>query len=129
MGHRFDPKHVEKLDNPERRKMLPPDDILRLLDVHEDHTVADIGCGPGYFAIPLARLTRATVYGLDVSPEMLGLLRDKAKHEGITNLSLVESHAERIKLPDDSVDRIICSLVLHEVDDIRQALSEWLCSL
>lgn len=33
MGHRFNPKHIEKLDNPERRKVLPPDEILKWLDV------------------------------------------------------------------------------------------------
>lgn len=29
MGHRFDPKHVAKLDNPERRKLLPPEDLAQ----------------------------------------------------------------------------------------------------
>lgn len=125
MGHRFDPKHVGKLDSPERRKMLPPDDILRMLDVQKDHTVADIGCGPGYFTIPVARLSKATVYGVDVSSEMLCLLKEKAEYEGIANISLVESPAEHTTLSGDSVDRIICSLVLHEVDDLRQTLSEF----
>ncbi len=37
MGHRFNPKHIEKLDNPERRKLLPPDEILKWLDVKRDH--------------------------------------------------------------------------------------------
>ncbi|GMA60344.1 class I SAM-dependent methyltransferase [Alicyclobacillus fastidiosus] len=124
MGHRFDPKHVEKLDNLERRKMLPPNDIVKMLDVQQGHTVADIGCGPGYFTIPLARLPR-TVYAVDVSPEMLHLLKERAAYEELENITLVESPAEHTTLPDHSVDRVICSLVLHEVDDLKQTLSEF----
>ncbi|WAH36437.1 class I SAM-dependent methyltransferase [Alicyclobacillus dauci] len=125
MGHRFNPKHIEKLDNPERRKALPPDKILNLLDVQEVSSIADIGCGPGYFTLPVAHMTEGTVYGIDVSPEMLRLLEENVQREGLSNVSLVESTAERIALPDESVDRIICSLVLHEVDDLKQTLSEF----
>ncbi|GMA64268.1 class I SAM-dependent methyltransferase [Alicyclobacillus fastidiosus] len=124
MGHRFDPRHVEKLDSPERRKMLPPNETVKMLDVQRGHTVADIGCGPGYFTIPLARLAM-NVYAVDVSPEMLHLLKEKAAHEGTRNISVVESPAEHLTLPDHTVDRVICSLVLHEVDDLKQTLSEF----
>lgn len=124
MGHRFDPKHVEKLDNPERRKMLPPNEIMKMLDVQQGQTVADIGCGPGYFTIPLASSAR-NVYAVDVSPEMLHLLEERAAHEELENISLVESPAEHLTLPDHTVDRVICSLVLHEVGDLKQTLSEF----
>ncbi len=125
MGHRFDPKHIEKLDNPERRKALPPEEILKLLDVADGMEIADVGCGPGYFTLPVAHMTKGTVYAVDVSPEMLNILHERAEQAGLSNISLVESPAERIALPDDSVDRIICSLVLHEVDDLTQTLSEF----
>lgn len=124
MGHRFNPKHVEKLDNPERRKMLSPDTIVKMLDVQQGHTVADIGSGPGYFTIPLARSARA-VYAVDVSPEMLHLLKERAAHEELENITFVESPAEQLTLPNHTVDRVICSLVLHEVDDLKQTLSEF----
>lgn len=124
MGHRFDPKHIAKLDSPERRKMLPPEEILKQLDIQPGHTVADIGCGPGYFTIPIASVAQ-TVYGVDVSTEMLGLLKGKADEQGLRNISMVESAAEHIELPDHSVDRVICSLVLHEVDDLSQTLLEF----
>lgn len=123
-GHRFDPKHMEKLVNPERRKMLPPEEILKLLDVQTEHTVADIGCGPGFFTIPLATVAE-DVYGVDVSPEMLRMLKERADEQGLNNITLVESPAEHIALADAAVDRAICSLVLHEVDDLAQTLSEF----
>ncbi|MCL6600366.1 MAG: methyltransferase domain-containing protein [Alicyclobacillus macrosporangiidus] len=125
MGHRFDPKHVAKLDNPERRKLLPPEDILNRLDVQPHHAVADVGCGPGYFTIPLARMTRGRVYGIDVSSDMLALLANRAAEAGLTHIEQVQAPAEHIPLPDASVDRILCSLVLHEVDDLDQTLAEF----
>lgn len=125
MGHRFDPKHAAKLNHPDRHKMLPPDELLGMLDIQRDHTIADIGCGPGYFTIPAARLSNAPVYGVDVSSEMLRLLKEKAEDEGITNIAFVESTAEHTTLPEASVDCVICSLVLHEVDNLLQTLSEF----
>jgi ubiquinone/menaquinone biosynthesis C-methylase UbiE len=125
VGHRFDPKHLHRLDNPERRKALPPDEVLGLLDVQKNMTVADIGCGPGYFTLPLAQMTEREVFALDVSEEMLDVLSDRARQAGASNITPILSPAENIKLADDSVDGLICSLVLHEVDDLSQTLSEF----
>lgn len=125
MGHRFNPEHLERLDNPERRKALPPEEILRLLEVDLRTTMADIGCGPGYFTIPLARMTEEEVYALDVSPEMLDALSERASEAGLDNIKGVLSNAERIELPDNSVDGLLCSLMLHEVDDLPRTMQEF----
>ncbi len=125
MGHRFNPQHIDKLNSPQRRKMLPPERMLVELDIQSENTVVDIGCGPGYFSIPAARMTEQTVFGVDISPEMLDFLLTKAAEEGIHNISAIESSAEHIGLPNQSVDRIICSFVLHEVDDFNLALNEF----
>jgi len=125
MGHRFDPKFIERLNSPERRKMLPPERLLAELGIDSISIVADIGCGPGYFTLPVARMTQQTVYGVDVSAEMLSFMMEKAEAEGLGNISVVESPAEHIGLPDESVDRILCSLVLHEVDDLNQVFCEF----
>ncbi|MCL6599780.1 MAG: methyltransferase domain-containing protein [Alicyclobacillus macrosporangiidus] len=124
MGHRFHPKHVDRLVNPERQKLLPPETILQRLDVEPAHVVADIGCGPGYFSIPLARMS-STVYGVDVSAEMLDILTQRAAAAGVRNIEPIEAPAEHIPLSDAAVDRILCAFVLHEVDDLQQTLAEF----
>ncbi|WP_067620519.1 class I SAM-dependent methyltransferase [Alicyclobacillus acidiphilus] len=87
--------------------------------------MADVGCGSGYFTIPLAQLTAETVYGIDVSGEMLEMLGERAAQADVSNIERIEAVAEHIPLPDGSVDRILCSLVLHEVDDLDQTLAEF----
>ncbi|MCL6442673.1 MAG: methyltransferase domain-containing protein [Alicyclobacillus sp.] len=37
----------------------------------------------------------------------------------------IESSAESIDLPDQSIDRLLCSFVLHEVDNLNQVFSEF----
>ncbi|MCL6452037.1 MAG: methyltransferase domain-containing protein [Alicyclobacillus sp.] len=124
VGHRFDPRHVARLLDEQRRNLLPPDEILAPLDVHPQHVVADVGCGPGYFSLPLAERCR-TVYGVDVSPDMLDMLRRRAGEAGTLNIEPIQAVAEQIPLPDASVDRLLCAFVLHEVDSLALALREF----
>ncbi|KYP80064.1 class I SAM-dependent methyltransferase [Ferroacidibacillus organovorans] len=126
MGHRFDPAHVDRLLSAERMKLLPPDETLQLLDVRETDDVADIGCGPGYFSLPLAAKTKGSVYCVDLSSVMLSYVQKRAAEANCQNVTTVESPAESIALPDHSVDRILCSFVLHEVDDLSQSLKEFI---
>lgn len=52
-----------------------------------DFHVADIGCGPGQFAVAFARRVR-WVTGFDLSPRMIHYGMEYARREGINNLTL-----------------------------------------
>ncbi|RUM88282.1 MAG: methyltransferase, partial [Thermodesulfatator sp.] len=54
MAHRFDPRKKHKLESEERRRLLPPEAVLELLELTPGETLVDLGCGPGYFALPAA---------------------------------------------------------------------------
>ncbi|KUO96265.1 class I SAM-dependent methyltransferase [Ferroacidibacillus organovorans] len=125
MGHRFNPANVDRLLSAERMKLLPPDETLHLLDVRETDDIADVGCGPGYFSLPLAARTKGTVYSVDLSSVMLSYVQKRAAEAGSQNVITVESPAEDIALLDHAVDRVLCSFVLHEVDDLTKSLSEF----
>ncbi|MCL6547716.1 MAG: class I SAM-dependent methyltransferase [Alicyclobacillus sp.] len=125
MGHRFDPRHAERLIHPDRQKMLPVSEVLKRLGVEPTHAIADVGCGPGYFTIPLARMTEETVYAVDVSPEMLDMLESRAAEAGVRRIERLQAPAEQIPLPDAAVDRVLCAFVLHETDDPGRTLEEF----
>lgn len=124
-GHRFNPEHAHKLDNPERRKVLPPEQILQDFGIGEDDVVLDVGAGTGYFSIPAARMTRAEVYALDVEPQMLQILNEKIKAEQVSGILPMEAKMEEIPLPDGYVDKVIASLILHETGDLSNTLDEF----
>ncbi|WP_018131608.1 class I SAM-dependent methyltransferase [Effusibacillus pohliae] len=121
---RFDPEKMEMLDNPERRKALPPDQLLQLSAIGRDDVVLDLGAGTGYFTLPAANMTDNKVYALDIEPKMLSVLKSKLEELHIENVEPVEGKIENIPLPDSSVDRVIASFVLHEVEPLSKGLEE-----
>ncbi len=124
MAHRFNPEHRDRLMSDDRRKILSAQDVVRFLGVDGSVSIADVGVGPGYFAIPAAKSTTGRVYGVDVSSRMLDALQEHASNEGVGNIEVLEGDAQAIPLHDGAVDRALCAFVLHEVDDLHQAVSE-----
>lgn len=72
------------LDNPVRGWIHPP---ARLFGeyVKPGMTVADVGCGVGFFTLPLARMVGANgrVIGVDLQPEALARIDKKAQKRGL----------------------------------------------
>src|SRR5699024_540048 len=116
---RFNPKHLHKLDTPEREKLLPKEEILDVLNIKSTDTILDLGSGTGYFTIPLASKTNGIVYGLDIEKEMLQYLKGRYTKKNITNIELVEGKIENIPLQDQIVDKILASMVLHEIEPLK----------
>jgi len=123
MRHQFNPKHASKLDNEERRKMLPPEQIVNKLSLQKDDTVLDLGAGAGYFSIPIAEQA-SKVVAVDVSKEMLVHLKDNMREANLDNIETVEHEIETLPFEDRYADKVIASLVMHEVKDINQTLRE-----
>lgn len=59
--------------------------------------VLDLGCGPGNYTIPLAKMARH-VWALDPASNMLNIVRDRAEKEGITNITYINKPWEEINL-------------------------------
>lgn len=120
MPHRFDVSRKARLDSPERRRLLDPDRVLPLLPLKPDHTVADIGCGTGFFSIPLAqRLPEGKLYAVDVQQDMLEAVREKLAQTPTDNVEVVHSSEKDIPLPQACLDGAFLAFVLHESEDRR----------
>ena len=83
-------------DEEKRRKWQDPEAILAAIGLKKDDTFVDVGCGAGYFSIPAAKIVGLSgkVYGVDITPEMIARLKDKARTAGIDNLELKVASAE-----------------------------------
>lgn len=134
MSHRFwkfDPANAGRLVSSARADVHPPEHVLSLLDPRRGHIVADVGCGPGYFTIPIAERVQPAgrVAALDIAPEMLSRLRVRATAAGVRNVALVQSEESRLPLAAAAYDRILLAFLMHELEapddvlrDVREAL-------
>lgn len=125
MTHKFNVKNMHKLDNEERRKYLPPDQTLLSLGLKEGDTVADIGCGVGYFSIPAAIIVgdAGKVYALDIHSEMLAETEKRAEVANITNLETILITEDRIGF-NGKASFALLSTVLHEIEHKEKMLKE-----
>jgi len=90
--------------------------------------VVDYGCGPGGLAIELARRVGAGghVHAVDINAVFVERTRTAAVNEGVSDrVTVHQIDADRVPLPDRSVDRVICKNVLEYVDDVTATLREF----
>lgn len=96
-----------------------PGATLRTLGLSSGETLAEVGCGSGYFALPAARITDpATVYALDLDESLLGKIGHIADQQCVDNLVTV--HADAMTLADslpERVDVVLVGSTFHGVDD------------
>lgn len=110
------------LESPERRKEFSPEQLLNMIPLKETDSILDFGAGTGYFSIPAAKRIMGNVYALDIDPSMLEIINEKALKEKLTNIVPVQGSMEALPLPDGSIDMIIASLVLHEIQPLAPLL-------
>lgn len=93
-----------------------PEMVLQAMELREGMTIAEIGTGTGYFARRLAKAVGPTgkVYGVDIQPEMLDLLKKNAAQEGIQNIVPLLGTETDPRLPAGGIDRILMVDVYHE---------------
>ena len=77
-------EHAGWLSTPLRRLGQDPRRILHGL-VTEGDTAVDLGCGPGFFTLPMASMVGhgGTVIAVDLQQEMLDRLRLRAERAGL----------------------------------------------
>jgi len=92
------------LVRPERQAEENAEKALSLLGLAEGMTVCDLGCGNGYWTLPMARAIGATgtVYAVDIQPEMLRQLRTRMGKANLKNAKSVLGTVDDPKLPADS---------------------------
>jgi SAM-dependent methyltransferase len=103
-------------DDPERDAWQKPHAVIEALALKPDTAVADVGAGTGYFAARLANmLPKGIVYAVDLEPDMVRYLGERAKREGLANLKPVQAAAGDARLPE-KVDLVLLVDVYHHIE-------------
>ncbi len=94
--------------------------------LHEGETVLDLGSGGGIDVILSAKRVgpHGTVYGLDMTDEMLTLARRNADEAGVRNVHFLRGEIEHIPLAAASVDVVISNCVINLSPDKAAVLAE-----
>lgn len=106
-------------DNPLRRLFQDPERILGGL-VREGMTVADIGCGMGYFSVAMARMVGpdGRVFSVDLQEQMLEYLKKRAVKAGVQDrITTTLAQPNDITI-SEQVDLVLVFWMVHEVKDI-----------
>lgn len=102
-------------DDPARDAWQKPHEVVQALQLAPDAAVADIGAGTGYFAVRLAHMTpKGRVYAVDIEPDMVKYLAERAQKSGLANLTPVLAAADDPKLPA-KVDLVLMVDTYHHV--------------
>jgi ubiquinone/menaquinone biosynthesis C-methylase UbiE len=119
--HRFE--HAEQwakqFDDPARDAWQRPKDVIAAMAIAPGMSVADLGAGTGYFEPWLSRAVGAsgTVLALDVEPDMVRYLTERAAREQLTNVRASIVPFDDPKLAMGSVDRVLIVDTWHHISD------------
>lgn len=133
--HRFERADdwVARFDDPKRDEWQKPARVVELLGIEPAMKVADIGAGTGYFLPHLARAVgdQGQVLALDIEADMVRYMKERARREGLANVSARAVEPGDPGLERGSLDRILIVNTWHHIaerpayaDKLRQALSE-----
>jgi len=116
------------LASPLRKLIQDPDTILKPY-LREGMQILEVGPGMGFFTLPMARLIgpRGKIFALDVQKKMLNSLKRRAEKRGLIDRiepRLCPNSSLGIDDLGGRIDFALAFAVLHEIPNIRSALSE-----
>jgi ubiquinone/menaquinone biosynthesis C-methylase UbiE len=112
------------INNPLRRALLKPGRIIDKLGLTGSEQVFELGPGPGFFSVEIARrLTAGRLELFDIQPEMLEKARRELERAGLTNVGFTAGEAsDGFPFPDNTFDVAFLSAVIGEVPDKRACI-------
>ncbi len=90
--------------------------VLANLGLQRGMSVCDMGCGNGFYSLPLAELVGddGQVYAVDIQPEMLELLRERMEQRGVSNITPILGSFWDPRLPAGELELVLMVDVYHE---------------
>jgi predicted methyltransferase len=113
-----------RLGSEERERRERVGEVLRLLGLGPGSRVADVGSGPGFYTVALARAVGETghVFAVDIDEAVLGELRRRASDGRLPQIEAVLGAPDDPRLAPGSLDAALIVNSYHEMPYHRSIL-------
>jgi len=103
-----------------------PNDRLNAAGLKTGQKVLEVGCGPGFFTIPAAKIVgdEGFVYALDLNQFAVQHVQSKVERSGLRNVKVVYADAVKTGLPESSIDVAFLFSVIHAFPDVGAVMKE-----
>src|SRR3954466_1659079 len=111
--------YIARMEEPGRAEWQKPDEVVGALGLQRGEVAGEIGAGPGYFALRIARAVGATggVYAIDVEPRILEALRKRLQQSGLRHATPVLAWSDDPLPPPRACDLILIVDTYHHFPD------------
>ncbi len=100
-------------------KFLNPNVLMAQAGILPGETVADLGCGSGFYVLPAAQLVgpSGSVYAVDVMEDKLAATVSIANQFGQKNVRVVQADLNKplMEIPEHSCDVVVAGNIFHEI--------------
>ena len=92
--------------------------------VPKDAKILDVGCATGHLLIGLSKFyfPEATLYGVDISEDMVKVATEKAERFSTKNVSFQTGVAEKLPFNDNELDIVFCNAVIQHIPKERHKM-------
>ncbi len=112
-------EYLERLEGSDRAAWQKPDEVVAALSLRPGDTACEIGAGPGYFSLRLARAVgeHGHIFAVEAHPRMLEVLRERIGAARVSNVTPVFALVEDPLLPPASCDLALIVDTFHHFPD------------
>jgi ubiquinone/menaquinone biosynthesis C-methylase UbiE len=121
---KFDPKKLDKLNNPQRLLDIPIEFIWNKIHLLDPVVLVDIGAGTGFFSVPFLKYVKnGKIFACDTSDIMIQWMKNNIcpQYPNIVPLEMEES---AVPLEDGIADLVYMINLHHELDKPQTILEE-----
>lgn len=121
---KFDPKHLDKLNNPERLNDIPVHRIWPIFNIARPGNIVDIGAGTGFLTVQFAAYAAdGVLFACDISDIMIDWIKDNVSSI-YKNIVPVKMEENSVPLDDAIADLVYMICLHHELEDPKAMLFE-----
>ena len=99
--------------------------VLAMIPILPYHVVADIGCGSGYFTVPMGKyLYDGRVHAFDFERDILAAAQEQIERVHLTNVELALLEDDRLPLENGQLDGVFAAFLLGKAGNPKTLLEE-----